>query len=108
MALAVSLSSFGLSKTFLGLVIRYISHYWSYLEHHAHSDLFMAVDVYLLRSIAMQVSLLVRPATLLWHNGDNEMKGVIKSMVGEITDHTNKADAFALLHVPWAVGSSFG
>ncbi|KJA21098.1 hypothetical protein HYPSUDRAFT_141201 [Hypholoma sublateritium FD-334 SS-4] len=38
----------------------------------------------------------------------NSNAGVIKSMVGEITDHTNSADAFALLHVPWAVGSSFG
>ncbi|KAF8898208.1 member of major facilitator superfamily multidrug-resistance, DHA1 sub-family [Gymnopilus junonius] len=38
----------------------------------------------------------------------NSNAGVIKSMVGEITDHTNSADAFALLHVPWAAGSSFG
>uniref|UniRef100_A0A8H7Y1T0 Major facilitator superfamily (MFS) profile domain-containing protein n=1 Tax=Psilocybe cubensis TaxID=181762 RepID=A0A8H7Y1T0_PSICU len=38
----------------------------------------------------------------------NSALGVIKSMVGEITDHSNSADAFALLHVPWAVGSSFG
>ncbi|KAF8968270.1 major facilitator superfamily domain-containing protein [Flammula alnicola] len=38
----------------------------------------------------------------------NSNAGVIKSMVGEITDHSNSADAFALLHVPWAVGSSFG
>ena len=35
-------------------------------------------------------------------------KGVIKSVVGEITDHTNSADAFAMLHVPWAIGTSFG
>ena len=34
--------------------------------------------------------------------------GVIKSVVGEITDHTNSSDAFALLHIPWALGSSFG
>ena len=34
--------------------------------------------------------------------------GVIKSIVGEITDHTNSADAFAMLHVPWAMGTSFG
>jgi len=38
----------------------------------------------------------------------NSNAGVIKSIVGEITDHSNSADAFALLHVPWAVGSSFG
>ncbi|KIM49566.1 hypothetical protein M413DRAFT_15578 [Hebeloma cylindrosporum] len=38
----------------------------------------------------------------------NSNAGVIKSLVGEITDSTNSANAFALLHVPWAVGSSFG
>lgn len=34
--------------------------------------------------------------------------GVIKSIIGEITDHTNSSDAFAMLHMPWAIGSSFG
>ena len=34
--------------------------------------------------------------------------GVIKSVTGEITDYTNSSDAFAMLHVPWAIGSSFG
>jgi hypothetical protein len=34
--------------------------------------------------------------------------GVIKSIIGEITDHTNSSDAFAMLHIPWAIGSSFG
>ena len=29
-------------------------------------------------------------------------------MTGEITDHTNISDAFAMLHVSWAIGSSFG
>lgn len=29
-------------------------------------------------------------------------------MIGEITDDTNSADAFALLHVPWVTGYSFG
>ncbi|KAF8162794.1 major facilitator superfamily domain-containing protein [Crassisporium funariophilum] len=38
----------------------------------------------------------------------NSNAGVIKGIIGEITDHTNSADAFALLHVPWAIGSSFG
>jgi hypothetical protein len=35
-------------------------------------------------------------------------QGVIKGMIGEITDDTNSADAFALLHVPWTTGYSFG
>ena len=34
--------------------------------------------------------------------------GIIKSIFGEITDHTNSSDAFAMLHVPWAIGGSFG
>lgn len=29
-------------------------------------------------------------------------------MVGEITDETNSADAFALLHAPWASGYAIG
>ncbi|PPQ82379.1 hypothetical protein CVT25_008340 [Psilocybe cyanescens] len=67
LALAVATTSFGLSKTFWGLVVS--------------RCIFTAL---------------------------NSNAGVIKSMVGEITDHSNSADAFALLHVPWAVGSSFG
>ncbi|KAF8810044.1 member of major facilitator superfamily multidrug-resistance, DHA1 sub-family [Phlegmacium glaucopus] len=38
----------------------------------------------------------------------NSNTGVIKSIVGEITDQTNSADAFAMLHVPWAIGTAFG
>jgi len=38
----------------------------------------------------------------------NSNIGIIKSIIGEITDHTNSSDAFAMFHVPWAVGSSFG
>lgn len=34
--------------------------------------------------------------------------GVIKSMIGEVTNESNQADAFALLHVPWASGYGFG
>ena len=34
--------------------------------------------------------------------------GVTKSVFGEITDHTNRADAFAMYHIPWTIGSSFG
>jgi len=33
---------------------------------------------------------------------------MINSVVGEITNHTNSADGFALLLVPWAIGNSFG
>ena len=45
---------------------------------------------------------------ILCLNVDLGCTGVIKSIVGEITDHTNSADAFAMLHVPWAIGVSFG
>ncbi|TFK34910.1 major facilitator superfamily domain-containing protein [Crucibulum laeve] len=66
-ALAVSMFSFGLSKTFWGLVIS--------------RCVFTAF---------------------------NSNAGVIKGTVGEITDPSNSADAFALLHIPWAVGTSIG
>ncbi|KAF4614417.1 hypothetical protein D9613_003332 [Agrocybe pediades] len=67
LALGVSITSFGLSKTFWARVV----------------------------SRCMFTAL-------------NSNASVIKSMLGEITDHSNSADAFAPLHVPWAVGSSFG
>lgn len=38
----------------------------------------------------------------------NSNGGTIKSIVGEITDNTNSADAFAMLHVPWAIGTAVG
>lgn len=34
--------------------------------------------------------------------------GVMKSAMGELTDPTNRAEAFALLPVVWAAGASFG
>lgn len=64
----------------------------------------LPVAVSLPHLIVMQV----RIVTTKLQKRINGILGVIKSMVGEITDHTNSADAFALLHVPWAVGSSFG
>ena len=64
----------------------------------------LSVDVSLPHLIVMQVCIV----TTKLQKRINGILGVIKSMVGEITDHTNSADAFALLHVPWAVGSSFG
>jgi hypothetical protein len=35
-------------------------------------------------------------------------KGVLKSAMGELTDSSNRADAFALLPVAWGVGASVG
>ena len=34
--------------------------------------------------------------------------GVSKSMMAEITDHTNRARGFAFLPMIWALGSTFG
>jgi MFS family permease len=34
--------------------------------------------------------------------------GVIKSMLGEITDETNMAQAFAFIPICWAAGSTIG
>ncbi|KAH7926034.1 MFS general substrate transporter [Leucogyrophana mollusca] len=38
-------------------------------------------------------------------NGNN---GVMKSMIGELTDSTNMAQAFSLLHIVWCVGATVG
>jgi len=40
--------------------------------------------------------------------GFNSNKGVEKSIVSEITDQTNRADGFAIVHVAREVGNSFG
>jgi len=32
----------------------------------------------------------------------------VKSIVGEITDQTNRADGFSIVYVAWSIGSSFG
>ncbi|PPQ96786.1 hypothetical protein CVT26_006197 [Gymnopilus dilepis] len=84
-ALAISTTSFGLSKTFVGLVLSRCI--FTALNSNAGTPPDLRANITELNSAP---------------------SGVIKSMVGEITDHTNSADAFALLHVPWAVGSSFG
>ena len=34
--------------------------------------------------------------------------GVIKSIMGELTDETNVARAFAWQPLPWSLGSTFG
>ncbi|KAF9009549.1 member of major facilitator superfamily multidrug-resistance, DHA1 sub-family [Cyathus striatus] len=34
--------------------------------------------------------------------------GIIKGTFGEITDESNRADAFALVHIPWTVGAFIG
>jgi len=65
--LALSITSFGLAKSFLGLVI----------------------------SRALSGAL----------NGN---AGVIKSIVCEITDETNRAQSFALLSVIWSIGTTLG
>ena len=36
------------------------------------------------------------------------MAGVMKSAMGELTDQTNRADAFALMPVVWALGATLG
>ena len=45
-----------------------------------------------------------RPHSItLWN-----VTGVIQSVVGEITDSTNRARGFGLIFVLWAVGGSLG
>ncbi|KAF9453688.1 MFS general substrate transporter [Macrolepiota fuliginosa MF-IS2] len=40
--------------------------------------------------------------------GLNSNLGIMKTAVGEMADDTNRADAFALMSVPWAAGMSLG
>jgi hypothetical protein len=34
--------------------------------------------------------------------------GVMKSVMGELTDSTNRAEAFALLPITWGIGATMG
>ena len=83
-ALAVSMVSFGLSKTFWGLVVSRCI--FKALESNAGVSCLHIINY---------------PDGIVY-------LGVIKSVVGEITDSSNSADAFALLYSSWSVGSSFG
>ena len=40
--------------------------------------------------------------------GSNEYLGVIKSIMGELTDSTNRAQGFALLPAVWCLGTTIG
>ena len=84
-ALAVSMVSFGLSKTFWGLVVSRCI--FKALNSNAGVYCFHIVHNYADGIVYL---------------------GVLKSVVGEITDSSNSADAFALLHGSWLVGRSFG
>lgn len=38
----------------------------------------------------------------------NNVEATVKTSIGEITDETNRADAFAILSIPWTLGGSMG
>ncbi|KAF9453690.1 MFS general substrate transporter [Macrolepiota fuliginosa MF-IS2] len=86
--------------------------YWSRM-----SDYLGRKPIILLGTAAMAASmLLLGMSKTFWmvilsrcvFGGLNANGSVIKGTVGELTDDTNRADGFALLHVPWAVGMSIG
>ena len=77
------MTSFGLSKTFSGLIVRY-----SGLPPHTAT-----ADPSNSRCIAGIL------------NGN---LGVVKSMMGELTDSTNRAQASGLFPLVWAVGVTIG
>ncbi|KAF9453689.1 MFS general substrate transporter [Macrolepiota fuliginosa MF-IS2] len=81
------------------------------------SDYVGRKPVLLISAAAVTVSiLLLGISTTFWmvvvsrciFGGLNSYQVTIKTTVGEMTDNTNRADAFALLYVPWALGLSIG
>lgn len=78
----VSMACFGLSKTFWQLVIRLVE----------------------AECARYRLSFLSRCICGLL-NGN---VGAVKSMIGELTDSTNIAQAFALMPIGWCVGSTLG
>lgn len=81
--LMISMTSFGLSKTFTGLVVRY-----SRCPRKS-----IVADLYNSRSITGFLSGNI---------------GVAKSMMGEFTDSTNRAQVSGLLPMVWAMGGVIG
>lgn len=82
--ISVSMFLFGLSKTFGGLILR--SGHHTLIEHMMFNGFF---------SRALCGAL----------NGNS---GVIKSMMIDITDSTNMAQAFGFLPLPWMTGNTLG
>ncbi|KAF7317141.1 Major facilitator superfamily multidrug-resistance DHA1 sub-family [Mycena chlorophos] len=80
---ALSIFAFGLSKTFLTLVIRQVNPISDYL-------ILSAVGSRCLCGLL---------------NGNI---GVMKSALGDMTDTTNRAEAFVFLPIVWAAGASIG
>lgn len=80
--LCVSMTCFGLSKTFWQLVVRSVR----------------------VERVRYQLNSLSRCICGLL-NGN---VGAVKSMIGELTDSTNIAQAFALMPIGWSVGSTLG
>ncbi|KXN91960.1 Protein ZINC INDUCED FACILITATOR-LIKE 1 [Leucoagaricus sp. SymC.cos] len=81
------------------------------------SDYIGRKPVILMGTAAIAISaLLIGMSTKFWilvasrclYNALNHNGGTIKSALGEMTDATNRVDAFALVHAPWAIGSSIG
>lgn len=44
--------------------------------------------------------------SILWTN--EYLPGVMKSLMGDLTDSTNRAEGFSLLPVVWSLGATFG
>ena len=85
LGLSLSMISFGISKSFWGLVVRYDSE----------------------RSICVSYPCLYVCSRCLAGllNGN---VGVLKSMMGELTDSSNIAQGMALLPVVWSTGATVG
>ena len=84
MGLSISMYCFGLSRTFWGLVVRYVSLLNS-TQTNAHTHCSRSLNGAL--------------------NGNI---GVMKSMLAEITDSTNIAQAYAFLPIAWSTGATVG
>ena len=82
--LIVSMTSFGLSKTFAGLVVRCSRNPYATKT---------VTDIPASRCIAGLL------------NGN---MGVVKTMMGDLTDSTNRAQASGLIPLVWAVGGTIG
>jgi len=94
--------SFGLSRTFLALVVRYFLDLseanvlltsspqpvfnWTFERKYWYAKHLCSFDLYILIQNA----------------------GVMKSVMGELTDPTNRAEGFALLPITWGFGATMG
>jgi MFS family permease len=96
----LSMLAFGLSRTFWALVLRY------YLQIGLRSS--VNVGSFFSRCLSGLLNGNIGMLSTLTSNFTDGLSGVMKSVMGELTDSTNRAEGFSLMPVVWGFGATIG